>query len=260
MFAAVLALLLILPFSIVEPDAKVMLDRTTYGPGAIVYITIVDRNFNQSTDVIESIDLTQIVNGDPILEVRITQPTKGRLVLSAVDSSLKDDAGRSVLKAIESGPNTSAFEFLIKLSDDLEPNSSISVIYNDPFELAPTSRTSIPVERKVTVTEMRITNQKSNQLTDINAGQQTIFRSTIQSSMNVKQQYSYILQIKDSNGYTVMLSWISGELEAKRFANASIAWTPDSIGKYTVEIFLWESMQKPVPLMSEEKKSVIVVT
>jgi hypothetical protein len=142
----------------------------------------------------------------------------------------------------------------------LEPNSSISVIYNDPFELAPTSRTSIPVERKVTITEMRITDQKGNQVTDINAGQQTIFRSTIQSSMNVKQQYSYILQIKDSNGYTVMLSWISGELEAKRFANASIAWIPESIGKYTVGIFLWESMQKPVPLMFEEKKSVIVVT
>ncbi|MGH9910113.1 MAG: hypothetical protein ACRD32_05690, partial [Nitrososphaerales archaeon] len=133
-------------------------------------------------------------------------------------------------------------------------------IYNDPFELAPTSRTSIPVEQKVTVTEMRITDQKGNPLTDINAGQQTIFRSTIQSSMNVKQQYSYILQIKDSNGYTVMLSWISGELEAKRFANASIAWTPDSIGKYTVEIFLWESIQKPMPLMLEEKKSVVAIT
>ena len=181
-------------------------------------------------------------------------------MLSAVDGSLKDDAGRSVLKAIESGPNTSAFEFLIKLSDDLEPNSSISVIYNDPFELAPTSRTSIPVERKVTVAETRITDQKGNPLTDISVGQQTIFRSTIQSSMNVKQQYSYILQIKDSNGYTVMLSWVSGELEAKRSANTSIAWTPDSIGKYTVEIFLWENMQKPMPLMSEEKKSVIVVT
>ena len=97
----VLALLLVLPFSIAEPDAKVMLDRTTYGPGAIVYITIIDRNFNQSTDVIESIDLTQIVNGDPILEVVITQPTKGRLVLNAVDGSLKDDSGKSVIKAIK---------------------------------------------------------------------------------------------------------------------------------------------------------------
>jgi hypothetical protein len=260
MLAVIMAFLLILPFSIIEPNAQVILDRTSYGPGAIVYITIIDRNFNQLKNVVESIDLTQIVDGEPIVEVKITQPTKGRLVLSAVDGSLRDDNGNPVVKAIESGPNTSAFEFLIKLPEDLETNSSVSVIYNDPFELAPTSRKSIPVEENVTIVETRITDQNGKPLTDIRVGQQIIFRSTLQNSMNVQQAYSYILQVKDSNGYTVMLSWISGTLEAKRSSVASIAWTPDATGKHSVEIFLWDNTNTPTPLTLEAKKDIIMVT
>lgn len=258
MIAAILAILLILPFSTIELDGKVFLDRTTYGPGSVVYVTIIDRNFNRNDDVIESIDLTQLVDGEPILEIRVTQPTKGRLVLSAIDGSLKDDAGKPVREAMESGPNSSIFEFLIKLPDDLETSSSVSAIYNDPFELAPTGREHIPLEKKITIVETRTIDQYGAILKNMAVGQQTIFRSTIQSSLDVKQPYAYILQIKDPNGYTVMLSWISGVLDAKRSASASIAWTPEEVGEYTVEIFLWESINKPVPLM-EAKKSVVNV-
>ena len=260
MLAAVLALLLILPFSIAEPNAKVILDRTSYGPGAIVYVTIIDRNFNQVKESVESIDLTQIVDGDPILEVKITQPTKARLVLSAVDGSLRDDNGNPVVKAIESGPNTSRFEFLIKLPDDLEASSSVSVIYNDPFELAPTSRKSIPVEEDVRIVEIRITDQDGKPLTDIPLGEKVVFRSTVHSSMRVDQEYSYILQVKDSTGYTVMLSWISGILEPKHSESVSIAWIPEETGEYSIEIFLWDNTVKPIPLILEENKSIVIVT
>lgn len=260
MIMPILMLLLILPFTIAETNAKVFLDRTTYGPGAIVYVTIIDRNFNLSKDVIESIDLTQIVRGEPILEIRITQLTKGRLVLSAVDGTLMDEVGRPVTRAVESGPNTSTFEFLIKLPDDLERSSSISVIYNDPFELAPTSRESIPVQEKIAVIETRVTDENGKPLTNIVVGKQVIFGSMIQNSLNIRQPYSVILQVKDSNGYTVMLSWVSGNLEAKRTISASIAWKPDVAGEYTAEIFLWESMTKPTPLVLEPKKAILVVT
>jgi hypothetical protein len=259
MLAAVLMILLILPFSMAEPYAKVFLDRSTAGPGTIIYGTIIDRNFNQSVTTVESIDLTQIVDNEPILEIRITQPIKGVLILSAVDGSLKDDAGRPVTRAVETGANTSLFEFLAKLPDDLEPDSSVTVVYNDPFELAPTSRRSIPVEEKVTFVEMGVKDKNGKPLTSISVGQQVMFKSTIQSSMHVKQQYAYIVQVKDSNGYTVVLSWLSGYLDARSSESTSIAWTPDTIGKYTLEIFLWESVAKPIPL-SEEKKSVLVVT
>ena len=247
-------------FTNLEPNAKVILDRTSYGPGAIVYVSIFDRNFNQADNEVESIDLTQIVEGDPIVEVKIVQPTQGKLTLSAVDGSMKDSNGKPVREAVESGPNTSLFEVEIKLPDDIEVNSSIGVLYNDPFELAPTSREEIPVQEKVTLTDTRFTDHAGKFLQKANVGQEVIITSIIQSHMSSKQEYAYIVQVKDSDGFTVALSWISGNIEPQRSASAAVSWTPDKAGQYTIEIFVWQSLLKPMPLLLNEEKNAIVVS
>lgn len=242
-----------------EPNAKVFLDRTSYGPGSIILVSIFDRNFNLADDVIDSIDLTQIVEGEPIVEVKIVQPTQGTLTLSAVDGSMKDSNGNPVREAVESGPNTSLFEFELKLSDDIEANSSITVFYNDPFELAPTSREEIPVQEKITVTDTRFTDQSGGLLQKVKAGQQMIISSIIQSHMSSKQEYAYIVQVKDSDGFTVALSWISGSIEPGRAASVAVSWTPDKAGQYAIEIFVWQGLLKPVPLLLNQIKNELVV-
>ncbi len=119
----------------IEPDSEVFIDSAHHTPGSILYVSIFDPNFNLDKDVRDSIDLTQIVEGKPIVEVKILQPTKGTLTLSAVDGSMKDNNGNPVRKAVESGPDTSLFEFAVKLPDDMEANSSVTVLYHDPFAL-----------------------------------------------------------------------------------------------------------------------------
>ena len=242
----------------IEPDAKVFLDRTSYGPGSIVYGSIFDRNFNLSNDEVESIDLTQIVKGDPIVEVKIVQLTKGILTLNAVDGSMKDRSGKTVTKAVESGPNTSLFEFEIKLPDDIEANSSVTVLYHDPFELTTTTR-KIPVEQKVTLIDTRFAESTGKSLTKASVGQEVIVSSIIHSHISSDQEYAYIVQVKDSDGFTVLLSWTVGSLEPQRSASAAVPWTPDRSGQYTVEIFVWQDLLKPVPLLLKEAKNAIVV-
>lgn len=244
--------------STMEPNAKVFLDRTSYGPGSIVYVSIFDRNFNLQDDVVESIDLTQIVDGDPIVEVRIVQPTEGKFTLSAVDGSIKDSNGNSVRQAIESGPDTSLFEFVIQLPNDIEANSSVGVIYNDPFELSPTTREKIPMQQKIEITDTRFMDHTGKILQQITAEKKVTISSVIQNHMSTNQPYSYIVQVKDSDGFTVTLSWISGNVEAQRSASVAVPWTPDKSGEYTIEIFLWQDMFKPVPLLSKQEESVIV--
>ncbi len=244
--------------STMEPNAKVFLDRTSYGPGSIVYVSIFDRNFNLQDDVVESIDLTQIVDGDPIVEVRIVQPTQGKFTLSAVDGSIRDSNGNSVRQAIESGPDTSLFEFVVQLPNDIEANSSVGVIYNDPFELSPTTREKIPTQQKIEITDTRFTDHTGRILQQINAEQRVTISSVIQNRMSANQQYSYIVQVKDSYGFTVALSWISGSVKPQRSANVAVPWTPDKSGEYTIEIFLWQNLLKPVPLLAKQEINVIV--
>ncbi|MFQ5921100.1 MAG: hypothetical protein ACE5JV_03690 [Nitrososphaerales archaeon] len=245
---------------VVEPDAQVIVESASYSPGSIVYVGIFDRDFNLSKDVLDSIDLTIIVQGDPIVEVRIVQPTQGTITLSAVDGSLQDRNGRMVTNAMESGPDTSLFEFEIKLSEDIEANSSVTVLYTDPFELTPTTRERIPVQQKIALIDTRLAESTGKPLKEASIGQKVVASSIIQSRVSSDLKYAYIVQVKDSDGFTVALSWISGILKPQRSADARVAWTPDSSGRYTVEIFVWQDLLKPVPLLLKHKASTITVS
>lgn len=59
------------------------------------------------------------------------------------------------------------------------------------------------------------------------------------------QPFAYLVQIQDENGVTVSLSWITGSLGPGQFMNPSQSWTPTSPGKYTAQIFVWESVNNP---------------
>ena len=59
------------------------------------------------------------------------------------------------------------------------------------------------------------------------------------------QPFAYLVQIQDENGVTVSLSWITGSLEPRQFMNPSQSWTPTNPGKYTAQIFVWESVDNP---------------
>ncbi len=126
----------------IEPDSSVTVDKSVYGPSQLVYVSISDPDFNLDRGVVENIDLTQIVSGHPIVEVVIRQPSEGTIILSAVDGSLKDRNGNVITKAVESGPNTGLFEFEMLLPGNIEPNSSVTVLYHDPFALKTGPETS----------------------------------------------------------------------------------------------------------------------
>lgn len=67
------------------------------------------------------------------------------------------------------------------------------------------------------------------------------------------QSFAYLVQIQDENGVTVSLSWITGLLEPGQFMSPSQSWTPSNLGRYTAQIFVWESVDNPdalsVPLI-----------
>ena len=59
------------------------------------------------------------------------------------------------------------------------------------------------------------------------------------------QSFAYLVQIKDVNGVTVSLSWITGLLSAGQTMSPAQSWTPSVEGTYTAEIFVWASIDNP---------------
>ncbi len=57
-----------------------------------------------------------------------------------------------------------------------------------------------------------------------------------------------MVQVKDSDSVTVSLSWMSGEIPASDSVIATQSWIPEKSGAYKIEVFVWESIDNPVPL------------
>jgi hypothetical protein len=77
------------------------------------------------------------------------------------------------------------------------------------------------------------------------AGQPVLVKTKVTNNLNEDQPFVYILQVKDSEGITEMLTWIKGTMNASTSLEPGISWTPDESGRYTVEVFVWKSLEDP---------------
>jgi len=65
---------------------------------------------------------------------------------------------------------------------------------------------------------------------------------------------TYIVKVDDADGVTVMVSWIKGAvLKPGTSAKPAIFWIPEAIGNYTIRIFIWDSLDNPIPLAAPAK-------
>jgi len=68
------------------------------------------------------------------------------------------------------------------------------------------------------------------------------------NNVGKQQPFVNIVQVKNEEGVTVQLSWVQGELQADQEIRPQQSWVPDKPGEYTVEIFIWESLNIPTAL------------
>lgn len=100
----------------------------------------------------------------------------------------------------------------------------------------------------VTVSEPILVNIMGSAVTDLRVGDQVIVSSTVSNNQVKEQKLAYIVQIKDSNDLTVMLSWAAGSLPPEKVFDLGLSWIPEAAGKYSIEVFVWQSVTEPVPL------------
>src|SRR6267143_23915 len=116
-------------------------------------------------------------------------------------------------------------------------------------EIRLTATTSIgtsllPLEQ-VNSSNPRITDSMGNTITTIKANQQILIEADLQNMQQKDQPFAYLVQVGDSNGITLSLSWITGKLSAGQFLNLAESWLPPSSGNYTAQIFVWQGLSQP---------------
>jgi hypothetical protein len=118
---------------------------------------------------------------------------------------------------------------------------------------------SAPSSETITLSNFGIFDATKTRQREIYVGQQILLQSTASNNLSWDQTFAYIAQVKDSNGITVMLAWISGEISPKKSFDLALSWIPENAGKYNVEIFVWKDVANPEPLTLKPIKTMIEI-
>jgi hypothetical protein len=98
------------------------------------------------------------------------------------------------------------------------------------------------------ISKPQLVDQTGNEVSAPMAGMQLLVRSEIENSESADQEFTYIVQIKDSEGATVMISWMEGTISAQKQYRVAQSWLVTDAGEYTAEVFVWKSITEPVVL------------
>ncbi|MGI0072544.1 MAG: hypothetical protein ACREA3_01880 [Nitrosotalea sp.] len=105
--------------------------------------------------------------------------------------------------------------------------------------------TEFPPLYRIPTNNPRILDSMGNMLNKVTLNQQVQIASDLTNKQNKDQPFAYLVQIQDSNGITVALSWITGSLSQNQSLTLSQSWTPTIAGTYTAQIFVWQSITEP---------------
>lgn len=148
---------------------------------------------------------------------------------------------------------SATFSVRIKVDDVLSINgyaiTAESSNYAEINRLVQKREGSLERIREVMSISNLLTYDASNRAVGaVNIGEPVIVRTNITNRIAESRDYTYIIQVKDQNGFVVSLSWSMGTVQPGRSVIAVIAWIPDSPGRYTLQAFVWKSIEEPVPL------------
>lgn len=79
----------------------------------------------------------------------------------------------------------------------------------------------------------------------ISLGKQVMITSDVINNQDSSQSFAYISQIKDESGIVISLSWLTGSLSPNQSLSPAQSWTPMKSGAYSIEIFVWKSIDNP---------------
>jgi len=102
----------------------------------------------------------------------------------------------------------------------------------------------------VTLTSPKSVGLDGKELVTIHIDEPVGFSSTLTNHGKSEQKFTYIVQILNEDGGTDYLEGLSASLLPTQSFTASQSWSPIESGRYTIQIFVWESLGSAIPLTS----------
>ena len=186
-----------------------------------------------------------------------------------VEISLDSDVAGIIVDAIETDDDSGIFETVFSFTQTSVssgnrlfaiPDDSIYAKYEDntlpsPYSIQDDLDVQIesklesevsPIQR-ISIGDILFTDSFGMPIEPaINETNQIVGR--ISNNQNYDQPFVYFTQVKDDSGSVVSLSWIQGELTSNQSLELSQSWVPTETNNYSIETFVWKSLNDPIIL------------
>ncbi|MFQ5920633.1 MAG: hypothetical protein ACE5JV_01285 [Nitrososphaerales archaeon] len=195
---------------------------------------------------IDSIEFTNTINGVPETVLQETFPNSGVFenFNGRADMFAKERNALILFdyfdKSTASGMNTSDASVTIgKEEEESEAGTQL------PEEGEDVEETITEQQELYSVGEPRLADLVGDAIDKVVAEIPVIVEMDIENNLEEEQPFVYILQVKDSDGFTEMLTWIKGRIGSAGILESGISWTPEQSGTYELEVFVWRSLDDP---------------
>jgi len=225
-------------------------DKPSYGVADEAKVTVNDLDANRNPDAPDLIDVRIRSDTDPIgITVTLREVDKS--------SGIFEERLLFTMKDVSSGNRLMVSDgdvISVRYTDNTLPQpaklSADGIVTLDVKNIVATSifGKQIPSIQRAPASEPVLVDAFGQTITQVSIGEQVLIQSEVVNTQNRKQPFVYIVQVKDNNGVIVSLSWLTSELPANDSLKVSQSWLPLIAARYTVEIFVWESIDKPTAL------------
>lgn len=224
-------------------QAEINFDKTSYLPDDTVKVQIIDPDMNLNPEAADTISVEVSSDSDSAgitADASETDESTGVFEATVYLTQTSVSSGNR-LHAI---PDDMIYA---KYEDNTLPspysiNDSVDIVTNSVF----TSKTH--TIDKVAFGNTILADNLSVPVQYPKAGQQLQVVSEIQNKQSYEQPFVYLVQVKDSAGTVIWLSWFKGSLAINQKLDVSQSWLPFEAGTYTVETFVWKSIENSSPL------------
>ena len=229
---------------------KASLDKPSYGFGDQARVTIEDPDMNRNPDTVDTVSAriwSDTDRGGLFVTLRETGARTG--TFEETMTFTNDDASSGTRLKVSDGDT-----LVLKYTDDtLPPPAKLAADGIETVEVREIFANSVfgnkqMLQETVSSSEPSLLNTSGESISKILAGEHLIVRSEIANNRNMKQPFAYIVQIKDTDGTTVSLSWLSSELTPTGSSTVTQSWLPPTAGRYSIEVFVWDNLTNPTVL------------
>ena len=197
-----------------------------------------------------------------------------------VDVFSDDDSAGVSVEIAETKEDSGIFEGIISITRDDQssgnrlyalPDSQITAKYSDrtlprPYSISDNLdifANGMIISKKLsterlTMDGLNILAQNGQPINKLGIGQTGMIFSNVKNELDYKQDFAYIVQIKDKNGNVVSLLWVTGQVIPSQELGMSVSWTPEKYGEYTIDRFIWNSIKGAIPLDNSSSTKILI--